>query len=47
VAHRLATIQNADRIIVLQNGTIVEEGNHTELMEKQGYYYNFILMQQV
>ena len=40
IAHRLSTIQNVDRIIVLQNGEIVEEGNHKELLEKQGHYYN-------
>ncbi|WP_242491896.1 ABC transporter ATP-binding protein [Miniphocaeibacter massiliensis] len=40
IAHRLTTIQNADKIIVLTEGGIVEEGNHKELMEKKGYYYN-------
>jgi subfamily B ATP-binding cassette protein MsbA len=42
VAHRLSTIQNADRIIVLQNGEIVEEGTHKDLLEKQGYYSTFL-----
>ena len=42
VAHRLATIQNADRIIILQNGAIVEEGKHEELVEKRGWYYKFL-----
>ena len=39
IAHRLTTIQNSDRIIVLTENGIVEMGNHKELMEKKGYYY--------
>ncbi|MDO4330266.1 MAG: ABC transporter ATP-binding protein [Lachnospiraceae bacterium] len=39
IAHRLTTIQNADRILVLFENQIVEEGSHQELMEKQGMYY--------
>jgi len=42
VAHRLSTIQTADRIIVLQNGEIAEEGNHHELLEKEGVYCNLM-----
>ena len=38
IAHRLATIRGADRIIVLQNGEMIETGNHDELMEKNGLY---------
>ncbi|RWB98694.1 MULTISPECIES: ABC transporter ATP-binding protein [unclassified Mesorhizobium] len=38
IAHRLATIRGADRIIVLQNGEIVESGNHEQLMAKKGLY---------
>jgi ATP-binding cassette subfamily B multidrug efflux pump len=38
IAHRLATIRGADRIIVLQNGEMVESGNHDQLMAKQGLY---------
>ncbi|WP_404401536.1 ABC transporter ATP-binding protein [Pelagibacterium halotolerans] len=38
IAHRLATIRGADRIIVLQNGQVIEVGNHDELMERKGLY---------
>ncbi len=40
IAHRLTTVQNADKIIVLTEEGIVEEGSHKELMEKKGYYHN-------
>ncbi len=39
VAHRLSTIKNADVILVMKNGNIVEQGSHAELIEKQGFYY--------
>ena len=39
IAHRLSTVRNADNIIVINEGKIVEEGNHTELMKKKGMYY--------
>ena len=39
VAHRLSTIQRADRILVLNKGTIVEEGTHAALLEQQGLYH--------
>jgi subfamily B ATP-binding cassette protein MsbA len=39
VAHRLSTIQRADRILVLNKGTLVEEGTHAELMERRGLYH--------
>ena len=40
IAHRLSTIVNADKILVMDNGKIVEEGKHAELLEKGGYYSN-------
>ncbi len=38
IAHRLSTIRNADLILVMNNGSIIEQGNHDELMEKGGFY---------
>lgn len=45
VAHRLSTIQHSDNIICLQNGKIIEQGNHQELLKKHGYYYNLYRLQ--
>ncbi|XP_018319200.1 multidrug resistance protein 1 [Agrilus planipennis] len=45
VAHRLSTIRNANKIFVFSNGVVVEEGNHSELMEKKGHYYNLVMTQ--
>lgn len=45
IAHRLSTIQKADNIIVMQKGEIVEQGNHAELMAKEGMYSKLVLMQ--
>ena len=45
VAHRLSTIQHADNIICLQNGKIVEQGNHQTLLKNHGYYYNLYRLQ--
>jgi len=45
IAHRLATVVNADRIVVVHNGEIVEEGTHKELMQKKGVYYKLYEIQ--
>jgi subfamily B ATP-binding cassette protein MsbA len=45
IAHRLSTIAYANKIIVLVNGKIVEEGQRQDLMEKQGEYYKLAQMQ--
>lgn len=45
VAHRLSTIRNADNIIVMQSGQIIEEGNHQQLLEKHGHYYKLYTLQ--
>ena len=45
IAHRLSTIKNADLIVVLENGKIIETGNHEELIAKGGLYYKLISMQ--
>ena len=42
VAHRLSTVQNADNIVVLEKGKVIEEGTHTELTAKRGAYYELV-----
>ena len=42
VAHRLSTVKNADQIVVLDSGKVVETGNHASLIERQGTYYNLV-----
>lgn len=45
IAHRLSTIQHVDKIIVIKNGTIREEGTHQELLDKKGLYYDLYRLQ--
>lgn len=47
VAHRLSTITHADRIVLVENGEIAEEGSHYELMQKKGHYYNLYQVQEL
>jgi subfamily B ATP-binding cassette protein HlyB/CyaB len=45
IAHRLSTIMHADKILVLYNGGVIEEGNHAELVDKKGMYYQLVKKQ--
>ena len=45
IAHRLSTIQNADHIVVMKKGEIVEQGTHTDLLAKEGLYHSLVGMQ--
>ena len=45
VAHRLSTIQHADQIIVLQDGSVIEHGTHQSLLSNRGYYWKLYQMQ--
>ena len=42
IAHRLSTVQNADKIIVMENGEIIDEGTHKELVAKKGTYFELV-----
>ena len=45
IAHRLATIQKSDRIMVVDDGKIIESGSHTKLLKQNGFYKNLYDMQ--
>ena len=45
IAHRLSTIRDANNVVVINNGEIVEQGSHQELLEKRGFYHNLYLSQ--
>ena len=45
ISHRLTTTRQADRILVLSHGKKVEEGSHTELMQRKGHYYHMFMTQ--
>lgn len=47
VAHRLSTITHADKIVLIEDGKIVEQGTHQDLMQKEGHYYNLFQIQQL
>ena len=46
IAHRLSTVQKADRILVLEKGTVVETGTHNELLKQNGRYLDLWILQQ-
>lgn len=46
IAHRLSTIRNADLIVVMDQGKIVEQGTHTALLKQKGFYYNLVRQQE-
>lgn len=45
IAHRLSTVENADKICVINSGIVAECGTHKELIEKKGFYYDLLCLQ--
>ena len=45
IAHRLSTLRNADKILVLDHGNVVEFGTHKQLLDKRGYYFKLVMAQ--
>ncbi len=45
IAHRLSTIRNADMVLVMDQGEIIERGRHQDLLERKGFYYNLYMSQ--
>ena len=45
IAHRLSTVTDADMILVMSDGRLVEKGTHEELLEKRGFYYDIFMSQ--
>ncbi|MBL8096888.1 MAG: hypothetical protein JNL73_22110, partial [Anaerolineales bacterium] len=45
IAHRLSTIRDADNVVVIDRGQIVEQGTHMQLMDRRGFYYQLHLSQ--
>ena len=43
IAHRLSTVRNADMIMVLDHGRVIEKGNHQELLAQKGFYYQLYM----
>ena len=46
IAHRLSTLRNADRLVVLDEGKVAEAGTHQELLDKEGSFHNLVSTQQ-
>lgn len=45
IAHRLSTIRNADQVLVINDGEIIEQGTHQQLLAQQGFYHNLYMSQ--